>query len=461
MTRYLVFLLFFSLLAGSAVGMDLSLAPGLSVKNALLYSIVAGIAFESVVTHNRRIELVSVNAPFAALIAYALFTWLVVVLIVDYPGYRPFRTLIYFKSNFADHFLVFLVFFYGVMNLRDGLWLLRMAAWVVVFTNIVMVADVLNFPHLGLAGIDSDGRLTGPMGHSNVYGAFLVLTIPVTAALCVSVSGIARYLAFLGLMAGILALLMTVSRGAMVGLFVGCLAGAYLLRKSLPVGLVIRAAVGVAVVVLLAVAALMGTEYGPLLQERFMQSRGGYAHEITSGRTEVWWRAIARMLEQPTTFITGFGWMAYESFREFRYATHNTYLNLLFNLGLIGLTLFLVTAANAVAGLVRALPDAAHEAKPYLVAITIGLLSVLVAGFFSDLFVTWLYVWAFAGVALRVALGASTLPVGGTSSLGKEPPGPLDGLATESINSSQLGGSIRNKATEMRRFARTDRSSGQ
>ena len=52
MTRILLFLLFFVLLAADTLDLNLSLAPGLSVKKAFLYLILVGIAVDAALKRN-------------------------------------------------------------------------------------------------------------------------------------------------------------------------------------------------------------------------------------------------------------------------------------------------------------------------------------------------------------------------------------------------------------------------
>jgi O-antigen ligase len=108
------------------------------------------------------------------------------------------------------------------------------------------------------------------------------------------------------------------------------------------------------------------------------------------------------MLENPTSFVTGYGWQAYEN-ANFRYATHNRYLNLLYNLGLVGLFLFLLTAANMLKHLRHAIASADNETRPFLIAVIFGLSAVLVSMLTGDIFNPWIFIWAFCGVAMRIA----------------------------------------------------------
>jgi O-antigen ligase len=89
---------------------------------------------------------------------------------------------------------------------------------------------------------------------------------------------------------------------------------------------------------------------------------------------------------------------------NFRYATHSTYINFLFNMGMIGLCLFLVTTVNVVRTARAALPATGAGEFPYLAALIFAMFNILVAITFGDLYSPWIFVWATCGAALRIAV---------------------------------------------------------
>ena len=145
MIAYLLLLIFVS----QILGLDVSLAPGLSVKNALLYVTFIVIAIETVVTRRRKLELMPVLVPFAMLVTYAILSWMVIVMIVNYPGYDLVDSLIALKGGPVEQFMVLVIFFYGVEDEQRALWLLRRILWTIIFANIFTVIDSLDIPDLG------------------------------------------------------------------------------------------------------------------------------------------------------------------------------------------------------------------------------------------------------------------------------------------------------------------------
>jgi O-antigen ligase len=407
MTRVLLFLLFFVLLAADTLGWNLSLAPGLSVKNAMLYLILGSIALETALKRNRSLELLSVTVPYMACLFYAFLTWLAIVLLIEYPGYSAKQGFIYLKAGLADNLIVFLVFFYGVLTSSDAKRLLKMMIWTVIATNVVAVIDGLNMPNLDLIHEREDGRIGGPIGESNQYAAYLALFLPAALALVLMERGMKRTLAVLGLGASALAFLMTVSRGGFVGLAAGTVLGAFFLREYVSGKAVMSAITGVVILSLVSFVVLYFSGYTELIYDRVVaKTTGGSAQTITSGRTWIWSEYLGKMLESPITLVTGFGWNSYRYFPDFLRAPHNGYLGIFFQLGIIGLTLVLMSFANilraAREGLQHAEDD--REATTTLFAFVVGLLSVLIAIMFVDLTTPWIFIWAYAGVVMRIAV---------------------------------------------------------
>jgi hypothetical protein len=406
MKHGLLFLLYFVLYGADTFGVDLSLAPGLSVKNAVLYSVFGALVIESAVTRQRRIEAASVLAPFMLYVLYAIFMWVIALVVLDYPGYSLMSSFITLKGGPIDDLIVLLVFFYGVATAHHALWLLRGILWIVILGNMITVIEGMDILNLGLIGDKYQGRVVGPIGNANLFGYLLAFLLPIMVAQYWTATGITRVLAGFGALVSGLAFLMAVSRGAFVGLAVGGVLGLVLLRKIIPAAYAMRVTlvVGVSSIILLFIASMGG--YLDLLTNRIEElGEGGYG--ASSGRTWIWTLLINRMLEDPITFLTGFGWHVYRTFQHqhvFQLSAHSTYLTILFNLGLIGLSLFLLTLANAL-GIARAGAEVADaQIRPFLVGFVLGLSGLMVALIFNDLYGAWLYIWPVIGVCLRLAV---------------------------------------------------------
>lgn len=412
MIRVLLFLLFLLLLVGDAFGLNVGLAPGVSTKNAFLYLLLLALSVETALARNRDVELVSVVAPYTLYFVYALITWLFAIFVFAYPRYDALQALITLKGGILDHVIVLLVFFYGLLSRDKAKDLLKAILWVVLVTNILSVIDTLNVPNLSLVGEPFRGRIVGFIGEPNQYAAFLVTFIPGLCVLAMHQKGAARALAVVGVAASIIALFMTISRGGLVGLIAGGVLGAFFLRAHISGRKVRSVIVGVFFASALGVIVLFAAGSGDLFVERTVDvSSSGNAFDVTSGRTYIWGSALSKMLEQPATLLFGYGWEAYRNFPDFYFAPHNSYLKIFFEVGALGLVLVWIAFISVLRIARAGLAGADKESAAYLIAFCIGFLAFLIAIVFVDLATPWVLVWAYVGLALRIAASKKTAPV--------------------------------------------------
>jgi hypothetical protein len=419
---FFLLFLFTVLLVTEMLEWDLGIAPGLSVKNALLYLAFALVMIDWALNRNRRLEAMSVILPIVLCIGYAVFTLAFVVMIVDYPGYTILDALVALKRILFDRLIIFLVFFYGLLRSRDATWLIKGIFWVFIIVNLISVMDALKIADLGLIDEREDGRIGGPVGESNQYALYLALFLPGVVALFLLERGVRRVLAAAGIMISVFAFLLTASRGGVVAVLGGAMGAAFLLRRFLPA----RAVAGwsgasvFAVAVALILATLAG--YGHLLYDRFVdQSTMTDGFHLSSGRTEIWSTLLAKMFENPVSLITGYGWDTYRVMREFRDAPHNTYLGLYFELGLFGLGMMTLAFSNVLRIARKAVTGYTPDSDWLIMTFIFGFFMVLVGIFFVELHTPWVFIWAYAGVCLRLALTPHELPVPGKTATESPP----------------------------------------
>lgn len=404
--RYLLSGLLLFLMAAEVFSWDVSMGPGLSIKNAVLYLIAMFLMFRIAISRGERLDVGPVHVFFVILIAYALVTWLTAALIIEYPGYDLIASAIRLKSELIDHFIFFLVFYYGASTRRDALTVLKALLLAALFANAMTVADVSGYVDLGFEERES-GRAEGALGEANQYAAFIILFLPAMIAALVMARGVWRIFWVGAVLVSGVALIMTVSRGAFVGLLVAAISGAWLYRHRLSAGKLMAWLVAAVIVVGLSLG-LSESEYTALVEERLFTQTGAIdLSDASSGRVDIWTAALARMIENPLTFITGFGWDVYWTM-PFRYSPHNHYLSLWFNLGLPGLLSGIGVLASAVWLGKRASENADPELRSRLIAFVIGVIGVCTAIFFVDLHRPWYYFWAYAGVAMRLAVNVAS-----------------------------------------------------
>jgi len=330
----------------------------------------------------------------------------VAAFVVQLSSYSVLDTAIALKTYRIDHFLFFLLFFYGLSTMKDVVSLLRTFLWLIVIGNLVTVVDGFNIPNLGIIQQREDGRLGGPMGESNQYGALLALTLPAVIALAWD-PHTKRVLAYFAIFVSILAFLLASSRGAFVGVILGSLFSTYYLRSFLSMRHVAIGAIVTVGGVLVIIIVLLTTDLGGDWINRFTDKLSGTSYELSSGRMAIWTTALQQMSEQPLSFFTGFGWNAYEYINRAGFGTHNVYLKHLFDLGLPGLILYCVISYKLLSNCRGAISKATGTVRYQLIAFVFGFASLSIAMFFVELFKVWIWVWAYAGLVMRLVVASS------------------------------------------------------
>lgn len=395
------------LLTTDALKLELSLLPGLSAKNLLIYLIAVLLALRLVMGRESILAARQQQGAFIVLIGYALVTLLVGTLIVQYPRYDFMDSFIKLKGTLVDQYIFFLVFLFGARTADDAIKVIKGLLLGALFANGVTILDALGLIDLGLR-VRDDGRVGGAVGESNQYAAFILIFLPATIAAAVAARGAARLFWLGSAFVGAFALVMTASRGGFMGLAVACATGAYLYRHLISYSRVAGWALGALALLVVVVAV---SPYGGLLAERVIgQSSDMDAFEASSGRSEIWTNLLAVMFEHPITFITGYGWDVYWSM-PFMFSPHNHYLALWFNLGLVGLIAGTYLLFTAIGRARRASLQAPAPYRGYLIGFVMGGVGVCTAVFFVDLYMPWYYFWMFAGAVMRLVMCLKEIPV--------------------------------------------------
>ncbi len=376
---------------------------GLSLKNMVLYAVGLSLVIRNVMDRRGIIDLGGIQTAFMLLVGYGIVTYLVRAFILPFPRYDILQSGITLKTNLIEHVMFFMVFFYGARNADDAWQVLRSLLWVVVIANIVTLIDTSGVATIGVVEIGEDGRAQGAIGEQNQYAAFLALFNPALLAMAKTSTGWRRKFWWGWVLLSAADLLLTVSRGGFVATIVSTMLGLWLFRKYLP-RLRIGPFIGAVAVLLLVVAVVASTQYGELLYERVLrQSFSGNSFDASSGRTETWMRIFQDMAAQPITFITGFGWDVY-SYLGRPYISHNHYLGEWYELGLIGIGSYIFIFVRSVRFALQAVAVAEERWRPQLIAFGFGIMGLAIAICFVNLFQAWAYVWAYVGLALRIAV---------------------------------------------------------
>jgi hypothetical protein len=396
-------------------GWKLGISQGLSVKNAFLYGFLIGVLVERVVSRGPRDPLLTtIHVPFLILILIAGISWMFTDLRINMPHYSSEDRLIAVKSLLVDLYLFFLVYYFGIRKIEDAIFLSKAILGLILVSNIVTVMDVYNVPDLGIVKqmdeMQSEanrGRLMGPIGEPNQYASFLILFLPSYVALALSsTSGlVVRSVYLLASGTTLVTLLLTGSRGGILGLAAGSLWGYWLIRKkvrlrsTLNVVMISVPVIGVAIM-------LAAMKYGALLMGRIeATSKAGTTTAASAGRTWIWETGFSVMMNHPSSFFTGMGWHTFAPYVGI--VPHNTYLWYLFNLGIAGLVLYLLILRNVFRLTCDAVGGAAEDGDMLLKGFVLGFAALAISTLFVDLFAPWYFIWAYVGVMARVAVEMS------------------------------------------------------
>jgi O-antigen ligase len=295
------------------------------------------------------------------------------------------------ETFFVDaYFKLAIIFgsFYGFLLLFSN-WPMRVG---VVLGALSVGALVATTRRLGVSGIVT--RLAAisietrvgadEFGGNNAYAFFLAIAIVGFLYLAVSARRRAvRLLCLAPVPYLFLHLLATLSRGGMLALLIG-VGTFYAAQSRSPVRALVATASGAALVglvVLLVVPDLTA------VRDRFDVT----SDPTGSGRTGIWSALLSELAEAPAGFLVGKGtgsidietpWARLES-------AHSTYLEMLFQYGVIGLTLALLLAARLVRG-VLALPRSPERAAILAVTLQVVLGSTI-DSYHGTVQVGWVY----------------------------------------------------------------------
>lgn len=409
--RFLLIALIGFLTLSAVFNFDPGPMPGVKIKNALLYAVIVGL-FLRMTFQRYRIQLPAMLTLWGVLVGYSILTYAAIVLVIDYPRYDWLQSGLYLKNALIDYMLLFLVFFYGLRSTDDAIVVLKVLLLCFALSHVVAVLDALGFVRIGDIEMRGDGRVQGTVGESNQYGVLVALSLPAIAAAVFTTRGLWRLIWMGAAAITALTLIMTVSRGAFVATAVASILALYLFRRYVKPQKLVMAVAGSLVAAVLAVAGAFALGFGDLLYHRMLGSAAESSDlgGLSSGRTIIWAHVVEAMLEHPLTLLTGFGWNAYSTM-PFRWATHNHYLWEWFNLGLIGLvcSVLLLVLPIKVALAASRVADAAT--RPHLMGFVVGTTALAVAVFFVNLYSPWLYIWAYVGIVMRIAVNVAEQPV--------------------------------------------------
>jgi O-antigen ligase len=204
--------------------------------------------------------------------------------------------------------------------------------------------------------------------------------------------------------ATVLVFVLTVSRGGYAAVAVGYPLAVLLVRQYIPPGRIVAwglGAVGAAIVGAIAVA-IIDPSATAAFADRVLGLRSMDLSEASSGRTDIWALGFNEMMANPISLVTGFGWNTWVTMPTI-FATHNTYLDQWFNLGLLGLFVYVFIEYYTIMTARRAAASAEPPMRGDMLAYVFGMMAMSVAVMFANLYTPKPYLWMYIGLVMRGA----------------------------------------------------------
>ncbi len=388
--------LFIELILETGVQLESYIVQGLSFKNIVIYGLFVLLLVLGKTNVKIPLSVRKIRTILIIIIVYSVIT----LFITSYMYRRTtflVPSLISLKNTLLDSCLCFLIFYYLCLRSVQPVVMMRWLAVIIGVASAIGVIDAI-VPTISIFGFDEIEvtRIRGPFGGPNQTAAVLALYLPFVAAL--AVSDRKRRFLFVGICIAIVGVMIaTSSRGGIVAAAAGGTAFMWLLRKELSIGTRFLVIFG-AIITLISVWLLMPAEYRDLIVGRFLLTIDEDVdfQTATAGRSllyEIGWKL---WLASP---VIGHGWEAY--YRLVGTASHSVYLEYLVNLGLIGFALFILLWYRILAFIVQTKDYCISQAQLIIVTgIAAGVIGLLVAILFVNLYKPWLFVWSFIGLGM-------------------------------------------------------------
>jgi len=397
----LLSLLFIELILETGVQLESYIVQGVSFKNIVIYGLFLVAYAQRIKVTNYTIEpdVRRIYRLFIMFIIYALFLT-VVSGSLGWNSYQFLPGLMSLKNELLDSFLCLLIFFYLSYGDKSINFMMRSLAIIIGAASIVTVLDVV-VSSVSIFGFDDveTNRARGAFGEPNQTAAILSLYLPFTIALVLS--KVKNKLMFAAVAMSVLAaLISTVSRG---GILASVIAGAcflWLIRKDMSIEKKTLFVISIPMVIVLGMAVLPPALFD-LMLERFttMSSEESSLQEASAGRTMLWEMSFTMWLE---SIFIGHGWNAFRNITGL--ATHNTYLDYLVSVGLLGTSLIMSVWYMIIRFLFKTREYCQSKDERIIVSsLVAGLVGLFVALIFVNLYKPWLFVWSFIGVSLLFA----------------------------------------------------------
>jgi len=238
-----------------------------------------------------------------------------------------------------------------------------------------------------------EARIRSLLSHSSTLGMFLLVTLSLTAALFLAGRMFPRRLTGPLLILQVITLYLSYARTAWLSVFVGLVALLWIRNQKRLLLL------GVPVV------AIAAWKVVPHLQERLATAAGTGAENSLVWRLGLWRYALERFPERPL-FGSGIGtFLPYINY-QVGFNSHQTWLGLLIETGVLGLAAFIALLVVTGRQLARARRSAPEDVRTVVEGVVAAWVGALAGSFTNDAFglpSLAVYLWVLVALAIRAS----------------------------------------------------------
>lgn len=270
------------------------------------------------------------------ILVYIFYCLLSIIYSCYSNGYSYVEELILFKNRLLNHFIIYFLLKNAIGNIRQARALLT--TLIVALVLLSTFGILANFFWQD-AFISTSGRTRAIFECSNTFGMFIVLTSPLLIIVAQPRDSIIKFVKMLSIILVMITLIKTGSRAAFLS---QCVILGLIFWESKQKS---RAVVGGIVAFVMLFALLNFTTLGEkTVFTRLQMEEGKECINYDGGRFAAWQASFREYLKKP---FLGYGFNSFMrafalQFAGKKFAAHNQYLDNLFNLGILGLILFVL-----------------------------------------------------------------------------------------------------------------------
>lgn len=400
MKKFGIYFLYLSIILEPVMGVKLSPIPGLSIKNTAFYILILALIAGNASSGRPILAWSKLNIPIIIYLVYIVLSMVMTSNFGGIPGYYLGAEIIYIKMT-IESYMIFFVGYNLFHNKKDLLDVIGSQLVMLFVLNMITILSTYGLISIERIIVEKGGRTTGAFGEQNQYAAYVVLFIPYAImAAMMSKNMMKKAFYAVVVITALFTVLLTGSRGGMLAIILGvCSLVTLQARKVTPAIVGRLLAVSVLFALFSTVVFLVLPEESQLgiIDNVVGRAEDQSLDDYSSGRMDFWPLLLGMFMESP---LWGTGWHTVNQLTG--YNSHNDFLLVLTEGGMIGFILFCLIFKLFVSGAKRARPLWSENRWIYNTFIA-GIYSILLAMFFVNLYLPYLFVFLYAGLVLKLA----------------------------------------------------------